>query len=192
MPIFKKSEGIKIQSPLRVEECVTVLKNATIEDTLLGTASVASGTIICKLEKAKFRLQIKKYGRDWAGPFLYGTLREMENGTQIEGEFRMHPVVFAIYVVCFGGMLIWCAVMAVTGLTEIFTRHVDYDKTGNPLLKIFDPVLKMVLVIAVIKFSKWLGRHKEMKMAVFLQELFAPKELSSRPDSQSSSKNFVQ
>jgi len=190
-PIFKKSEVVKIQSPPSVEERVIALKSATIGDTLFGIKFVASGTIDCKVNKDKFTLRQRRLYGNAFGPVLYGKLRQMDNGTEISGEFRMHSIVFAFLCVWFGVVLLGGGILAVTGLTQLITGHNDHGKNDNPLLGIFGPVFMLVMGIAVVKFGKLFGRSEEIKMASFLQELFAEKEASSGPVSKSASKNLL-
>jgi hypothetical protein len=172
-------ERMKIQSPLSIEECVTVLKNATVKDTAFGTMFVAAGTIICKFSGNNFRLRQKRgYGNSFA-PFFYGKLRQTETGTEISGEFRIHPFVLAFMAIWFGGVLLIGGTMALTSLAQLITGHYDHTKNANPLLGIFIPVIMLVFGAALVKFGKWLGRSEETKMNNLLQEAFSTNKAPS-------------
>jgi hypothetical protein len=175
----KKPVSVKIQSPLSVEQCATVLKNATVNDTPFGTMFVATSTIICKFSRNNFRLRQKRsYGNSF-GPYFYGKLQQTETGTEISGEFRIHPFVVAFMALWFGLLILIGGMMVFTSLTQLVTGHYDHAKNGNPLVGIFGPLIMVIFGIAFVKFGKWLGRSEETKMASFLQEAFSTNKAPS-------------
>ena len=170
-------ERMKIQSPLGVEECVTVLKSATVKDSLFGTMFLNSGTIICKFSGNNFRLRQKRsYGNSF-GPYFYGKLKPTMTGTEISGEFRIHPFVLAFMAFWFGGVILIGGIVAFTSLAQLVTGHYDHAKNANPLVGIFVPLIMVIFGIALVKFGKWLGRSEEAKMTSLLQELFSAKKV---------------
>jgi hypothetical protein len=170
---------MKIQSPLSVEECVTLLKNATVNDSLFGTMFISTGTIICKINGSNFRLRQKRsYGNSF-GPYFYGKLSQIETGTEISGEFRIHPFVITFMSIWFGCVILIGGIMAVASFGQMITGHYDHAKSANPLVGIIVPVIMLVFGAALVKFGKLLGRAEEVKMTSFLQETFAANKAPS-------------
>jgi hypothetical protein len=171
---------MKIQSPLGIEECMSVLKSATVNESLLGTMFLHSGTIICKLKGDTFRLRQQKSYRNSFSPYFYGKFRQTENGTEISGDFRMHPSVVAFTALWFGFLILIGGTIVVTSLTQWITGHYDHARNANPLMGIFIPLVMVIFGIALVKFCTWLGKSEEAKMTSFLQEKFANRlDLSS-------------
>jgi hypothetical protein len=179
---------MKIQSPLGVEECVAVLKSATVNDSPFGTMFLSAGTIICKINGHNFRLRQKRsYGNSF-GPYFYGKLKQAEIGTEISGDFRIHPFVFAFMALWFGLLIVIGGVMVLTSFTQWVTGHYDHTKNANPLVGVFAPLVMAIFGIGLVKFGKWLGRSEEARMSEFLQQTFSankvpPKAAFTQPTS---------
>ena len=149
-----------------------ILKSSTIKDTPFGTMSVDAGTLICKPGGNNFRLRQKRsYGNSF-GPYFYGKLLPTQTGTEISGEFRIHPFAFAFMAVWFGGVILIGGMMAFASLTQLISGH-HHSKNANPLVGIIMPVVMVAFGIALVKFGKWLGKSEEAKMTSFLQQAFS-------------------
>jgi hypothetical protein len=172
---------MKIQSPLSVGECVTLLKSATVNESPFGTMFLNSGTIICKFNGNNFRLRQKRSYRNSFCPFFYGKMIQTEKGAEISGEFRIHPFVVAFMALWFGFLILGGGIIFFTSLTQLVTGHYDHTKEANPLVGIFVPIIMAIFGIALVKFGKWLGRSEEANMTSLLQELFSSNPKSTVP-----------
>jgi len=171
--LTKKSEVVRIQSPLGVEECVAALKKGTLNDSIFKTMFVDSGTILCKFDGSNFRLRQKRsYGNAFA-PFFYGKLRKSMNGTEISGEFRMHPSVVASMTLWFGFLLLFGGTMVFKSLVQLSTGHYDHGKNANPLVGVVGPIIMLVFGAALVKFGKLLARSEKTHISHLLQQTFS-------------------
>ena len=176
--LSKKSEIIKIQSSLGTEECRAALKNATVNDSTFKTMFVDSGTILCKFDGDSFRLRQKRSYRNSFAPFFYGKLSQTMTGTEISGEFRLHPFVMAFMTLWFGLLLVIGGTMAWVSLVQLVTGHSN-AKNANPIMGLLVPVIMLVFGVALVKFGKWLARSEEDNISNLLKETFSADKDSS-------------
>jgi uncharacterized membrane protein YgdD (TMEM256/DUF423 family) len=179
----RKSEPIKIQSPLGVQDCVALLKRATREDSTFKTMFVDAGVILCKFDGNNFRLQQKRSYRNSFAPFFYGEFKQTMSGTEISGEFRMQTSVTAFMIIWFGFLLVIGGTLVCSSLYQLATGHYDHAKNDNPIMGVLIPIGMMVFGFALVTFGKWLGRSEEANMANFLKETFSTNQAASTPAS---------
>lgn len=167
-----------IYSPLSLDECVAILKGATVADTTFGTIFIPSGTLICKSNGDNFRLRQKKSYNNSFAPCFYGKLARTEKGAEISGEFRMRPFTVAFMVFWFGMLALMGGTFIVTSLGRLIAGH---GHVLNPsfFVGIFAPLLMAVFGFALVRFGKWLGKSEEARMTEFLQTAFSGKAVPS-------------
>jgi hypothetical protein len=157
---------IVLQTFLSLEECRARLAEACDEEqfTFLSQSGYR-GTmpILGKIRGDSFRLQYRIFYRNPNRPFFYGRFIPCEEGTRIEGEFRMHPLVK-------WSSNSWCAfvllflVIAVADLIRDKGRFSDH---GLPFLV---PVGMLAFMFALTKFGQWLARGHQRIIIEFLKK----------------------
>lgn len=86
-----------------------------------------------------------------------------DGGTLIEGEFRMHPFVKIF-------MTVWFSFLGIVSMITLITHFTGHSGVqGNPILDVVGPAGMAAFGVAMIKFSKWLGRSEETAIIAFLK-----------------------
>lgn len=85
-----------------------------------------------------------------------------DDGTLIEGEFRMHPFVRVFMIVWFSLL----AVPSVIMLISVFAGQADVQ--DGPLALVL-PAGMVAFGVALVKFGRWLGRSEETAIVAFLK-----------------------
>jgi hypothetical protein len=162
---------MKIQRRLPLARCIALLESATVKDSPFGTMFLKSHTIIAKINGAKFRLREKRGYSNSFAPYFYGEMRANGEGTEISGDFRLHPFVIGFMALWFGMLFVMGGVM-ISSIVQLATHHVSAK--SNPWIGIFVPVLMMVLGFAMVMFGQWLARNEKVRIIRFLETVFSP------------------
>lgn len=85
-----------------------------------------------------------------------------DDGTLIEGEFRMHPFVRVFMIVWFSLL----GVPSVIMLISVFAGQADIQ--DGPLALVL-PAGMVAFGVALVKFGRWLGRSEETAIVAFLK-----------------------
>lgn len=169
---------MKIQSRLSVDQCIAELKRLTINDTLFGAMFVPDRSVICKISGLKFRLREKRsYGNAFA-PHFFGSLTPNDSGTEIAGDFRIHPVPKAFLVFWFG----FLALFTVQMLVKEFQHQGGHSASGNSALMFVAPLGMMAFGYGLICFCRWAARNEQVRITQFLEATFGDAKPASPLD----------
>ena len=157
---------ITLHTRLSLAECQSRLAAAVDIQKLAFTRSGYAGSkdILAKINGATFRLQKRRNYRNGFAPFLYGRLVATENGTRIEGKFRMHPAARAFMVFWFG----FLALMAIAVL--LLPAHGQPETARFSVLQVTAGLA--AFGVALVKFGGWLGRNEREALVDFLKRTF--------------------
>ena len=157
---------IKLHSPLSTAECQSRLAAAVDIEKLAFTRSGYAGSreILAKINGAAFRLQKRRTYRNSFAPFFYGKLMAAENGTLIEGEFKMHPAARVF-------MVFWFSFLAVMTVTALLLPSSGNSESGRVAVLLVVAGLA-VFGVALVKFGGWLGRNERVALVDFLKRTF--------------------
>ena len=154
---------LRTQIPL--EECKNRLASnvdpARFEISPSGHAG--SRPIIGKLYDSTFRLQKRRYYRNSFAPFFFGRFVASNEGTLIEGEFRMHPFVKVFMTVWFSFLVVIFAIL----LISVFAGRTEFQ--SNRVVGLLSPAGMAIFGVLLVKFGKWLGRNEETAILAFLK-----------------------
>ena len=124
----------------------------------------AEGTISAKVRGNRFRLFA--WGpinvRNSFAPLFYGRLDEASDGTHIRGRFRMHPVVQALLVLWFGGLVAMAALLVLLPASSWGSR------VAPPAFAVLGPVVMILLGYGVVRLGRWFARGQVESIRAFL------------------------
>jgi hypothetical protein len=154
-----------LRTRIPIEECKARLALSVDAERLGFSWSGYAGSrpILGKLRDTTFRLQKRRYYRNSFAPFFFGRFVASNDGTLIEGEFRMHPFVRVFMIVWFS----FLGVPSVIMLISVFAGQADVQ--GSPILGLVIPAGMAVFGVALVKFGRWLGRSEETAIVAFLK-----------------------
>ena len=157
---------IKLHTHLSITECQSRLAAAVDIQKLAFTRSGYAGSkeILAKLSGADFRLQKRRTYRNSFAPLFYGKLVAAENGTRVEGEFRMHPAARVFMTFWFG----FLATIALAAL--ILTTRGQPAAARFPMLLVTAGLA--AFGVALVKFGGRLGRNERVALVDFLKCTF--------------------
>ena len=127
-----------LHTRIPIEECEARLASSVDAERLGFSWSGYAGSrpILGKLRDSSFRLQKRRYYRNSFAPFFFGRFVASDDGTLIEGEFRMHPFVRVFMIVWFSLL----AVPSVIMLISVFAGQADIQ--DGPLASGWDGCLR--------------------------------------------------
>lgn len=83
---------MKFRTSLTIDECRSRLESAVdAERFAFPWSYTGSRAILGKIRQTSFRLQVRRSYQNSFAPFFYGEFKPVNNGTLVEGEFKMHP-----------------------------------------------------------------------------------------------------
>lgn len=153
-----------LHTRIPIEECEARLASSVDAERLGFSWSGYAGSrpILGKLRDSSFRLQKRRYYRNSFAPFFFGRFVASDDGTLIEGEFRMHPFVRVFMIVWFSLL----GVPSVIMLISVFAGQADIQ--DGPLALVL-PAGMVAFGVALVKFGRWLGRSEETAIVAFLK-----------------------
>jgi hypothetical protein len=162
--------AMKLHTSLSINECLSRLAFAIDAEkrSLSWSGYKGSRPILGKIYGDQFRLRKRIYYRNDLQPFFYGQFVPSENGTLIDGNFRMHPFTkwFMIY---------WFAFLAFFLVVDALAPLIFGPANVNDsiVIALFSLVM-MCFGIFIMVFSTWLCRgHKKVIVDLLMQSLEA-------------------
>ena len=161
--------AMKLHTSLSINECLTRLASAIdVEKWSFSSSGFDSKPILGKIYGDKFRLRKRIYYRNGLQPFFYGQFVPSENGTLIDGKFRIHP--FDKWI-----MIYWFAFLAfflvVDALAPLIFGPANLE---DSIVIIIFSLFMMCFGIFIMVFSTWLCRgHKKVIVDLLMQSLEA-------------------
>src|SRR5882672_3711769 len=124
-----------LHTRIPIEECKARLASSVDAEKLGFSWSGYAGSrpILGKLRDSSFRLQKRRYYRNSFAPFFFGRFVASDDGTLIEGEFRMHPFVRIFMIVWFSFLGVSSVIMLISVLAG------QADVQGSPILGLVIP-----------------------------------------------------
>lgn len=163
---------------LSIEDCRSLLGDPKYAPpkffTLTPFNPPPKGTVFARIRGDRFRLFAtgSKYIQNSFAPFFYGSLESVQNGTRIQGRFRMHLFTRAFMGVWFG----FLGFIILVIITSLLSGDRDFQQ---PLHVIFGmPLIMVVFGIALVYFAWSVGRGQRESMKDFIQS-----DLLAKPES---------
>jgi hypothetical protein len=163
---------LKFHTPLSPEQCRSRLEASVDIQKLAFTRSGYAGTrdIIAKFSSSSFRLQKRRNHRNSFAPFFYGRFIPMDNGTRVEGEFRMHPFTRGFMVFWFGFLFLF------TTLAFVFPANTHPGHEHDRFMLLFMPALMAAFGVALVRGGNWLARKEQTAIVEFLRKTLEAKD----------------
>jgi hypothetical protein len=157
-----------LHTTISIDECRARL--ASVIDAERWSFSLSgylgSKPILGKICGDDFRLQKRIYYHNGFRPFFYGRLIPSDNGTLIEGEFRMQPFTRWFMILWFSFFaFLFIIFIAIVLVSLAMGRAVIRDN----IVLLLGPCGMMAFGIFLIKFSWWLCRGDEKAIIALLK-----------------------
>ncbi len=155
---------MRLRTKLSIAECRTRLTSATdLQGLAVSWEAQGSGSVVGEFRGPVFRLHTKKYYSNSFAPFLYGKLTEVEDGTILEGSFRLHPFVRLF-------MVFWFSFLVLFGAAVIIVPPAANPASGMGRGWFYAGLgLLAVSGVALIEFGTWLGCGEQEVIHSFLK-----------------------
>jgi hypothetical protein len=129
----------------------------------LSWDAVAPGAVVGEFRGPVFRLHTKKYYKNSFSPFFYGKLAEVDGGTVLEGDFRLHPFIRLF-------LLFWLAFIVLFGASAIIVPPPAYPASGISRGWFYAGLaLLAVLGVGFVEFGRWRARGERKVIHSFLK-----------------------
>ena len=162
---------MRLHTALSLDECRYRLASGTdVEKWAFSRSGYAgSRAILGKIYGETFRLRRRILYRNSFGTLFYGRFVKTDQGTLIEGRFRMHPVarVFSILA------LIFTLAMLVSVVARIVTAQAEFRKVKWLLLFLIGAPLCEFLILSS---SWWISRGDERAIVNHLETVLQASE----------------
>jgi hypothetical protein len=155
---------MKLRTKLSIAECRVRLGSATdLGGFALSWDAQGPGTVVGEFRGPVFRLHTRKYYDNSFAPFLYGKLQAADNGTILEGRFRLHPFVRLFTVFWFSFLLLF-------GVGALIVPAAPHTESGLGRGWFFLGLgVLAVLGAGFVQVGKWLGRGEQEVIRSFLK-----------------------
>jgi hypothetical protein len=108
-------------------------------------------------------LHTKKYYSNSFTPFFYGKLAEVDGGTVVEGEFRLHPFIRLF-------LLFWLAFLLLFGASAIIVPAPQHPVSDIPRGWFYAGIALLAVVgVAFVQLGRWLARGEREVIHSFLK-----------------------
>lgn len=156
-----------------VEECRSRLESAMDPLRIAFTSSGYAGKkeILGKVRGTDFRLQVRRCYRNSFAPFLYGQFVTVQDGTSINGEFKMHPFARVFMT----GWFSFLAVFAIAAL--ILPSRGQATATSTRFGMVFAACAMAAFGFFLVRFGRWLARDESRVIVDFLKTTLAAKDV---------------
>jgi hypothetical protein len=162
-----------LHTTISVDECHTRLASAIDADewSFSSSANMCSKPILGKIYGDKFRIRKRIYYRNDLQPFFYGQFVHSDDGTLIDGNFKLYPLTkwFMIYYFLFLAFLLVADV-----LVPLMFRPANVN--DSIVIAIFS-LFMMCFGIFMMKFGPWLCRGHEKVIVDFLKQALEASEI---------------
>ena len=122
-------------------------------------------TIIGKFDGDRFRLQMRRFYRNSFAPFFYGEVRAIDSGSELSGDFKLHPFVRIFFGIWMTGATLGAMAISVAGLTEGHAERV------GPFIAL--PFALPLFGFGMLRFGRWLARNEAPSIVRFLERCAA-------------------
>jgi hypothetical protein len=155
---------MKLRTKLSIAECRSRLGSATdLGGMALSWDAAGPATVMGEFRGQVFRLHTRKYYQNAFSPFFYGKLSSADGGTNMEGDFRMHP--FARLF-----MLFWFAFIILFALAPIIVPAAAHPASGLTRSWYFAGLAVLaILGIGLVLAGKRLGNGEQEVIHSFLK-----------------------
>jgi hypothetical protein len=155
---------MKLRTKLFLADCRKRLGSGTdLGGMALSWESATPGTVLGEFRGRVFRLHTKKYYSNSFTPFFYGKLAEVDGGTVVEGEFRLHPFVRLF-------LLFWLAFLLLFGASAIIVPAPQHPVSDIPRGWFYAGLaLLAILGVAFVQLGQWLARGEREVIHSFLK-----------------------
>ena len=159
---------MKLHTSLSVAQCQARLASSTdaVRLAISWSGYAGSKEILGKIRGTGFRLQKRRNYRNSFAPLFYGQFIGTDDGTTIEGEFRMHRFT-RVFIVCWFSFigLFDIAVLA------LISRGEPGALAGGTLLLLSSGVLA-AFGVGLLKFGQRLAHGEQQVILSFLRSTF--------------------
>jgi len=163
---------MKLRSKLSVAECRARLASATdLRGFALSWDANGPEAVLGEFHGNVFRMHTRKYYDNSFAPFFYGKLQAAENGSMLEGCFRLHPILRLFTLFWYSFILIFAA----GALIVPFPEHPVAGVSRNW----FFAVLAILAVLGggLVQIGKWLARGEQEVIRTFLKSTLEAEDM---------------
>jgi hypothetical protein len=163
--------AITFQTHLTASDCKARLADAVDPVRLGFTRSGFSGDkpILGKFKESYFRIQARRYYRNSFAPYFYGRFVPNEQGTRIQGRFRIHPFARIFMFVWFGFLAFFIFVAN--------TQSAGLSLAGHAIF-LLGPLAMAAFGYGLLKFSAWLARNEKTVIISLLKTTLHATEIT--------------
>lgn len=122
-------------------------------------------TILGKFDGNRFRLQMRRFYRNSFAPFFYGEVRAIDSGSELSGDFKLHPFVRVFFGIWMTGATLGAMALTVGGLAQGHAERV------GPLIAL--PFALPLFGFGMLRFGRWLARNEAPSIVRFLKRCAA-------------------
>jgi hypothetical protein len=155
---------MKLRTKLFLADCRSRLgSNTDLGGMALSWDSATPGSVLGEFRGPVFRLHTKKYYSNSFTPFFYGKLAEVDGGTVVEGEFRLHPFIRLF-------LLFWLAFLLLFGASAIIVPAPQHPVSDIPRGWFYAGIALLAVVgVAFVQLGRWLARGEREVIHSFLK-----------------------
>jgi hypothetical protein len=155
---------MKLRSKLSIADCRVRLGSATdLRGFALSWDANGPEKVVGEFRGNVFRLHTRKYYDNSFAPFFYGKLRAVDNGSILEGCFRLHPFVRLFTLFWYSFILIFAA----GALMVLPPRHPVAGFSRGWYFVVLGVLA--VLGGGLVQVGKWLARSEQEVIRSFLK-----------------------
>jgi len=158
---------MKISSKLSQDRLLLKIKNSVENEPFFSFSyfkNMGSVKIIGKFKGNKFRLNKRIYYRNSFIPYFYGEVVKVEGGSEIIGEFKMHPLVRIF-------MGVWFAGVGFSFLTGLYSYCFPGSGNGNNHPLGWGGLIPLAMIafgVLLVKSGQWFERNSKVDIIEFL------------------------
>jgi hypothetical protein len=129
----------------------------------LSWDTATPGAVLGEFRGPVFRLHTKKYYSNAFAPFFYGKLTEVDGGTVLEGDFRLHPFIRLF-------LLFWLSFLILFGVSPIIVPAPQHPASGLSRCWFYAGLaLLAVLGVGFVQCGRWMARGEREVIHSFLK-----------------------
>jgi len=155
---------MKMRTKLFLDDCRTRLGSGTdLGGMSLSWDAAAPGTVVGEFRGPAFRLHTKKYYNNSFSPFFYGKLAQVDGGTILEGDFRLHPFIRLF-------LLFWIAFLLLFAASALIVPAPAHPASGISRGWFYAGLAGLaVLGVGFVELGRWLARGEREVIRSFLK-----------------------
>jgi len=164
--LFRSSakRKMKLRTKLFLADCRTRLGSGTdLGGMALSWGAATPSAVVGEFRGSAFRLHTKRYYGNSFTPFFYGKLAEVDGGTVVEGDFRLHPFIKLF-------LLFWLAFLLIFAASAIIIPAPQHPASNISRGWFYAGLaLLVVLGVALVQLGRWLARGEQEVIHSFLK-----------------------